>query len=286
MAANLACGYTDAVVHHLEIEMIVGNSQIHFDAARLCVARNVRQDFLKYPEYGCGQFPVQNYLVLGQIEPATHSHALLELLRLPAECRYQSHFIKNLRPQAGRNSANEMHRGIDEAAHGFGFLHKLLLGSVQLPGQPGHIHLQTGQHLSQLVVDFACNPRALFFAYGNQARGQRPQLHLRLAQPGLRVRSLFDFVCECRVLLVKFDENRHFRSQHLRHQRLYQVIHRAQFVSAKRGLQIRLHGGQKNDRRVAGLFAQADYPGGFEAVHSRHAHVQKNHRQVVLEYRA
>ena len=114
-----------------------------------------------------------------QLGAAADAGALLEFLRLPADRGDQAHVVEHLRAQAGGDLAHRLHRRVDQLAHRVGLLEERLL--AQALGEPGHLHLQAGQHLAELVVDFARDVRALFLAHRDQVRGEAAQLVLRLA---------------------------------------------------------------------------------------------------------
>ena len=86
-----------------------------------------------------------------------------------------------------------------------------------------------------------------------------------------------------RVLLVQVDEDRDLRAQHVRVERLEQVVDRADRVAAEDLLALLVDGRQEDDRDVLGALALLDELGGLEPVQARHLDVEQDRREVLVE---
>src|SRR4051794_34060664 len=89
-----------------------------------------------------------------------------------------------------------------------------------------------------------------------------------------------------RVLLVEVDEHAHLRAQHVRVERLKEVVDGADRVAAEDLLALLVDGGQEDDRDVLRALALLDQLGGLESVHPRHLDVEQNHGEVVVQQAA
>ena len=81
----------------------------------------------------------------------------------------------------------------------------------------------------------------------------------------------------------QFDENRHFRTQDDRVDRLEHIIDGAHRIAPQLMLGFLVHRRQEDDRDALGLIAAADDLGGFIAVHPRHVDVEQDDRELTLE---
>jgi hypothetical protein len=100
----------------------------------------------------------------------------LKFVRLPLQRCDQAEAVEDAGPKLRRDPAHGLNRLIDVIHHG---LHFVLYGprvARKSRHQPGHVEFQPRQSLSQLVVNFARNPRTLLLADVLEVTGERAQL--------------------------------------------------------------------------------------------------------------
>ena len=150
--------------------MIFGHAEVDVHARSARMPRHVGEDLLEDAERRGRHVDVELGGLRRQLRAAADAGALLEILRLPADRRHEAHVVEHLGPQAGGDLAHRLHRGVDQLAHRVGLLDERLL--AQALGEPRDFHLESGQHLTQLVVNLAGDVRALFFPHRDQVRRQ------------------------------------------------------------------------------------------------------------------
>ncbi len=84
-------------------------------------------------------------------------------------------------------------------------------------------------------------------------------------------------------LLVQVHEDGDLRAQHVRVERLEQVVDRAHRVAAEHVVALLVDRGQEDDRQVLRVLSAADVLRRLEAVEPGHLHVQQREREVLLE---
>ena len=87
---------------------------------------------------------------------------------------------------------------------------------------------------------------------------------------------------QCRFA-VEFHEYAHLGAQNFGHERLGEIVHRAQSVSAANVLFAAAERGQKDNGRMPRALALANERGGFEAIHIGHHDVEHDHGEIVLQ---
>src|SRR5205814_4238542 len=87
-------------------------------------------------------------------------------------------------------------------------------------------------------------------------------------------------------LLVQLDEDGALRTQHVRVERLQEVVDRTGGVAAKDLLLVRRDGGEEDDRDRSRPLALFDQRRGLEAVEPGHLHVQQDQRDLIDEQSA
>jgi hypothetical protein len=85
------------------------------------------------------------------------------------------------------------------------------------------------------------------------------------------------------TLAEQLDEDRHFRPEDLRVERLEDVVDRAELVAAEDVRLAAREGGQEDDRRVFGAVALTDQRRGLEPVEIRHLHVEQDYGEVQVQ---
>ncbi len=118
--------------------------------------------------------------------------ALDEFPDLPGHRVAESEVVEHRRPQLGRDSLHGADRGLDLAPHAVHVAGRNPASVAHAAGQPGHLQVQAGQLLPELVVQLARDARALVLTHLLQRRRQLVQLPVRLAQLGLRALALGD----------------------------------------------------------------------------------------------
>ena len=83
--------------------------------------------------------------------------------------------------------------------------------------------------------------------------------------------------------MVQLDEHRDLAAQELRVERLYDIVHRPGRVRADSLLDVFPVGSQEDDRRVARARTRADVARGLHAVEPRHAHIEQDDREFLLQ---
>ena len=117
---------------------------------------------------------------------------------------------------------------------------------------------------------------------------------LALQEPRVRGlelrRALGDMALELQVqllelagLAVKLDEDFDLGAQHIRDDRYRHVVHRAHGIAAQPVDVSQVDRGNEDDRRLAETRMLAQHGGELKAVELRHADVDENDRDVVLE---
>ena len=81
-------------------------------------------------------------------------------------------------------------------------------------------------------------------------------------------------------LVGQFDKDLHLGLQDFRHERLDQIIHRAERVAPHNHFLCFHLGCQKNDGGQLRGFPRPDHLGGFETIEARHLHIEQDHRKV------
>ena len=85
------------------------------------------------------------------------------------------------------------------------------------------------------------------------------------------------------ALLPELDEHAHLRAQHVRVERLEDVVDGARRVAAEDLLAVAADRGEEEDRDVARALPLLDQARGLEAVDPRHLHVEQDHGEVPAE---
>ena len=118
---------------------------------------------------------------------------------------------------------------------------------------------------------------------GEEARAPLRFLRDRARRLLARERNaLVGAALELGVELMQLHQRLHLAAQHVRHHGRQDVVHGAERVAARR-VHLVGEGGDEDDRRVRGLAPRADELGGFQPVHARHIHVEKDHGALVVE---
>jgi hypothetical protein len=88
---------------------------------------------------------------------------------------------------------------------------------------------------------------------------------------------------QLRVLLLELEQHGHLRAQHVRIDRLQDVVDRPRRVAARDLLGVGVTGCQEDHGGVLVAVAALDQLDGLEAVEARHAHVHHDHGEVVVQ---
>jgi hypothetical protein len=112
-----------------------------------------------------------------------------------------------------------MNRAVDRAGHGLRLVREEFL-LRQPVHEPRQVHLESGQRLSQLVVDLARDARLLLFPHRLQVRGERPQRSLGFPQLFLRQPAVAISSRQFLALDEEIDEHRDLGLEDFRIQRL------------------------------------------------------------------
>ena len=106
-----------------------------------------------------------------------------------------------------------------------------------------------------------------------QLRGSGPNAMFKLGVEPLQLPGL----------AIKLREDPYLGAQHLRYHRHRNIVDRAHFVATKPVNIADLNGRDEDHRRLLEAGMLADHGGEFEAVQFRHAHVDQNDGDFVLE---
>ena len=161
------------------------------------------------------------------------------------------------------------------------FGHRLGIGHV-LVVQPAQLGLGVPQHVAQVAVGPQPAPvqrqvgdahRCLVEGGGvlalALAQGLFPALAFGLAQ-------LPFLAADAQRPPVQLQEHVHLGPHDLRLQRLDQIVHRPHRIRLVDEVDVAAGGGEEDDGDVPAGVPPADQPGGLEAVHARHHHVQQD----------
>jgi hypothetical protein len=87
--------------------------------------------------------------------------------------------IQNRRPKVARDLAHRLDADFDQPDQGLQFVDELNAGLrlavSQLVHQPHELELQTREHLPELIVQLACDSRALFLSRNLESKRKRLQ---------------------------------------------------------------------------------------------------------------
>ena len=159
------------------------------DVLCLRVPRDVGQRLLQHPVDGGGRqaAKVGNCLGIRHLQVGGDAAAAGEIHGQPFHRLGQSQVVQHQRTQVGRNPARRGHRRIERRVHPRQFFGHLRVPVLQLFARPGQVHLQRGELLAELVVEFPGDPGLFVLARLQHLRRKLAQLGLRLAQGVLGV---------------------------------------------------------------------------------------------------
>src|SRR5262249_2095459 len=124
----------------------------------------------------------------GAADGAGDTGAEFEVARLPLDRRVEAEHVEHARAQRAGDPSDGANRLVDGVRHGAGAPGELRIGVSEVGFEPLRIHLQAGEFLTQLIVDFTGDVSAFLLPGGLGPAGEGAKLLARGDQ------LLFDFL--------------------------------------------------------------------------------------------
>src|SRR5687768_13656168 len=149
------------------------------------MADDVRERLLQNAEYRQLPRAIRHFLCHSPGQPAPNARARFEPGRRPFNRFSQPQMVQYGRSEVARDLANRLDADFDQAYRRLEFIDELntRLGLVvpQLVNQPHEFELEAREHLPELVMQLACDPRALFLACLLQSKREGMEVTPRCA---------------------------------------------------------------------------------------------------------
>ena len=179
---DLGLGDAAPVVFHHERQQLAALAQRDAHRAGVRVANHIGQRLLHDAKQRQGSRAILQLALPLRAQAAPDAGSRLELRGFPLNCLGQSKVIEHRRPQVGGDLPHRLDADLDQADQRLQLVDelnpRLRIALSELGHQPHELQLQAGQHLPELVVQLAREPRPLFLArrFQTQRQGVEPVL--------------------------------------------------------------------------------------------------------------
>src|SRR5215469_15704487 len=203
---------------------------------------------------------------VGYVQRTFNTGALREAVDVPLQGRVQADFVEHWRMQEVRHAAHLLHCMINDGASLF---RSAASGRSVMRIEAVENHFRRRQILPQAVVKLTRNAAPLFVLRSDDAGGKAAKLGVQ----GFQLKRV----------AVQFREDANLCAEQFGVHGDRNVVDRAALVTLQAIEISQVHCRNENDRHPLEARVLADHLSKFEAVEFRHAYVQQNNGDVILE---